>query len=290
MFPSGIVQILTLPKYSLKQQINRDEDSTRLFDRTYTWCAARANPWEEAHWRGHVPSACHSTNHLGEGLREEPIVALAGHHLNAGERVNRKHWSMRAGVAGEAGQRGGCASLMTWKRSRLAIECDEWGGAGLHNLIQTTLPPHFAQILNHQGSCDLRVIYVLLMTVDVSGLWHKHETTLWMQIIKMQSCRKYSHLSVRGKCKHKVKKEMLLDLDTESICFLMHVNDERWMLMFLNTLVWSCIGLYSHAVCAYDIGETPEVPRTCFLWPLTAAHCNVCILKYCWHVQVIIQK
>lgn len=199
-------------------------------------------------------------------------------------------WSMRAGVAGEAGRRGGCASLMTWKRSRLATEYDGWGGADLHNLIQTTLPPRFAQILNHQGSCDLRVIYVLLMTVDVSGLWHKHETTLWMQIIKMQSCRKYSHLSVRGKCKHKVKNEMLLDLDTESICFLVYVNDERWMLMFLNTLVWSCIGLYSHAVCAYDIGETPEVPRTCFLWPLTAAHCNVCILKYCWHVQVIIQK
>lgn len=143
MFPSWIVQILTLPKYSLKQQINRDEDSTRLFDRSYTWCAARANPWEEAHWRGHVPSACHSTNHLGEGLREEPIVALAGHHLDAGERVNRKHWSMRAGVAGEAGRRGGCASLMTWKRSRLATECDGWVGAGLHNLIQTTLPPTF---------------------------------------------------------------------------------------------------------------------------------------------------
>lgn len=91
------------PPKILVKATNRDKDSTRLFDPSYTWCAARANPWEEAHWRGHVPSACHSTNHLGEGLREEPIVALAGHHLNPGERVNRKHGSMRAGVAGEAG-------------------------------------------------------------------------------------------------------------------------------------------------------------------------------------------
>lgn len=91
------------PPKILVKATNRDKDSTRLFDPSYTWCAARANPWEEAHWRGHVPSACHSTNHLGEGLREEPIVALAGHHLNPGERVNRKHGSVRAGVAGEAG-------------------------------------------------------------------------------------------------------------------------------------------------------------------------------------------
>lgn len=67
---------------------------------------------------------------------------------------------------------------------------------------------------------------------------------------------------------------MLLHLDAESICFLVYVNDERWMLMFLNTLVWSCIGLYSHAVCAYDIGETQEVPRTCFLWH-TAYMCKL---------------
>ncbi|KAK6302751.1 hypothetical protein J4Q44_G00271060, partial [Coregonus suidteri] len=30
---------------------------------------------------GHVQSASHSTNHLGEGLRQEPITALAGYHL-----------------------------------------------------------------------------------------------------------------------------------------------------------------------------------------------------------------
>lgn len=186
------------PPKILVKATNRDKDSTRLFDPSYTWCAARANPWEEAHWRGHVPSACHSTNHLGEGLREEPIVALAGHHLKAW--VNESRCSRRSRLAG------GCISLMTWKRSRLAIECDEWVGADLHNPIQTTLPPCFAQILNHQGSCDWRVIYVLLMTVDFSGLWHTHKTTLWMQIINLHltwnACRKYSyskysHLSVR---------------------------------------------------------------------------------------------
>ena len=38
-------------------------------------------PWAEAHCRGHMLSARHSTNHLGEGLRQEPIVTLAGYHL-----------------------------------------------------------------------------------------------------------------------------------------------------------------------------------------------------------------
>lgn len=37
--------------------------------------------WVEAHCRGHKLSARYSTNHLGEGLRQEPIVTLAGCHL-----------------------------------------------------------------------------------------------------------------------------------------------------------------------------------------------------------------
>ena len=36
--------------------------------------------WVEAHRRGHMQSASHLTNHLGEGLRQEPMTALAGHH------------------------------------------------------------------------------------------------------------------------------------------------------------------------------------------------------------------
>lgn len=35
---------------------------------------------------------------------------------------------------------------LTWNRSRLANECDGWGGALLQNPIQTTLPPHFQHI------------------------------------------------------------------------------------------------------------------------------------------------
>lgn len=50
--------------------------------------------------------------------------------------------------------------------------------------------------------------------------------------------------------------------------------------MFLNTLVWSCIGLYSHAVCAYDIGETQEVPRTCFFMTYCFTCASYHIISY----------
>ena len=43
--------------------------------------ALRSALWAEAHCRGYMLSARHSTNHLGEGLRQEPIVTLAGYHL-----------------------------------------------------------------------------------------------------------------------------------------------------------------------------------------------------------------
>ncbi len=37
---------------------------------------------KEVHCRGYKLSVNHSSNHLGEGLRQEPIAVLTGHHLN----------------------------------------------------------------------------------------------------------------------------------------------------------------------------------------------------------------
>lgn len=196
MFPSGIAQILTLPKYSLKQQtviriprvfltlvIPGVQGGSSLKRSRAECLSLHQSPWGRSERRANR-CPCRASPESGWASEQKAWV----------------NESRRSRLAG------GCISLMTWKRSRLAIECDEWVGADLHNPIQTTLPPRFAQILNHQGSCDWRVIYVLLMTVDFSGLWHTHKTTLWMQIINLHltwnACRKYSyskysHLSVR---------------------------------------------------------------------------------------------
>lgn len=55
-----------------------------------TLCSSISSLWAEARCRGHMLSARHSTNHLGEGLRQEPIAALTGHHLiRVSERTER---------------------------------------------------------------------------------------------------------------------------------------------------------------------------------------------------------
>lgn len=60
---------------------HRDKEYMYMYCGINTGRLASVLPWAEAHCRGHMLSARHSTNHLGEGLRQEPIVTLAGYHL-----------------------------------------------------------------------------------------------------------------------------------------------------------------------------------------------------------------
>ena len=85
--------------------------------------------WMEAYCRGHVQSASHSSNHLGEGLRHEPIVALAGRHLmrvsECTENMGRWRRLRQEKPISSVTE---CCSVdavsPAWKRSRLAYECN----------------------------------------------------------------------------------------------------------------------------------------------------------------------
>lgn len=199
MFPSGIAQILTLPKYSLKQQtvIRIPRVFLTLVIPGVQRVLIRGRKLiEEVTCRVLVTPPIT----LGKVWEKSQSLPLQGITW-----IRVSEWTESMGQWEQEKPVGRWMHLSD-DLEALAIECDEWVGADLHNPIQTTLPPRFAQILNHQGSCDWRVIYVLLMTVDFSGLWHTHKTTLWMQIINLHltwnACRKYSyskysHLSVR---------------------------------------------------------------------------------------------
>lgn len=65
------------------------------------FCSVGTLSWVEAQCRDHMLSARHSTNHLGEGLRQEPIAALAGRHLiRVSERTESgPAWAVLAGEA-----------------------------------------------------------------------------------------------------------------------------------------------------------------------------------------------
>lgn len=128
--------------------MHRDKEYICIYCGIKTSRHALLLPWAEAHCRGHMLSARHSTNHLGEGLRQEPIVTLAGYHL-----IRVSEWTVNMGrrerpqqeklVGAVSQHRRWMRRSLAWNRSRLANECDVWGGAQLQNPIQTTLPPRF---------------------------------------------------------------------------------------------------------------------------------------------------
>lgn len=92
--------------------------------------------WVEAHCRGHKLSARYSTNHLGEGLRQEPIVTLAGCHLIQVSKwtENMALWEQLSHekLHGAVGQRHSVDVALSGLESLAAgvwVRCMRWGTA-----------------------------------------------------------------------------------------------------------------------------------------------------------------